>query len=132
MALQGDWKKFGIDFGLGAGVGVVDQAVQNVDDKRESDGHAKLPLLKQVGTYVNYVPAIANVAAIAFGAIPDDWATRTTLLTAQLAGRKATWQFTKRNRVVTYNVWTREDALRQAAEEAMGKQPGGAGSSLEF
>ncbi len=122
--MAGDWMKFGIDFGLGAVGGVADQIVQNVDDKREGDAHAKLPIMKQIGTYVNYGLPLLNVVGVATGFLKGDWATRSTVLTAQLAGRKATWQISKRNRVVTYNVWTRDDQLRKAAEDAMKGQPG--------
>jgi hypothetical protein len=126
--MQGDWMRFGIDFGLGAAGGVVDQIVQNVDEKREADAHAKTAVMKQIGTYVNYGLPLLNVVGVATGFLKGDWATRTTVMTAQLAGRKATWQISKRNRVVTYGVWTREDAaLQKAAQEAMKGQPGSEG-----
>jgi len=114
-----NWTQTGIDFGVGAGAGIVDQVVQNFDDKRESNAHAKLPFFKQVGTYVNFGLPLVNLGLVAAGILKGDWPARTTVASAQLAGRKATWQVTKRNRVVTYTVWTKDNALRQAAQKQL-------------
>lgn len=125
-----DWKETGIDLGVGAVAGVADQVVQNWDDKREADAHAKLPFFKQAGSYVNFLLPVVNLGLVAAGMVKDRWAVRTTVASAQLAGRKATWDITKRNRVITYTVWTKDNALKKAAEQRI--PPAAVGSILEF
>ena len=64
-----DWKETGIDLGVGAVAGVADQVVQNWDDKREANAHAKLPFFKQAGSYVNFLLPVVNLGLVAAGMV---------------------------------------------------------------
>lgn len=94
-----DWVKVGTEAGIGAGVGVVDQLLQNQDDKRtaaiEATGQ-KMPMLKQYGTYYNYGGALVATGLVGFGAVKGDLAASLVTAGFQLAGRKATHQITNK------------------------------------
>lgn len=125
------WVKAGIDGGVGAVAGVADQVIQNWDEKRESEAHAKLSIWKQAGTWLNYGVPVLSMLMLAFMGMPGDWGTRMMTVGGQLAGRKATWQYTKRSRVVTYKAWT-GDHSQEAEKRARELVGAGAGSSLDF
>lgn len=90
------WTKVAVDVGVGGGGGAVDQLVQNADQKREEDAGAKLGIMSQYGTYYNYGVPILAILGSAFGFIRGDMATRLVTMGSTLAGRKVTWQITKR------------------------------------
>jgi len=120
-----EWVNVGTNVAVGGGAGAIDQVVQNQDEKRETDKGAKLPIASQYGTYYNYGIPILSVLGVAFGFLKGDWADRLVTVGSTLAGRKATWHITKRERVVAYSRWQ--------------KKPGGgggggapAGVGLEF
>ena len=97
-----EWQKIGVDLGIGAVAGGVDQWVQNADEKRGLDARAagtlaadkKLPVSKQIGTYYNYGVPILAVLATAMGWLKGDMATRFVTAGGQLASRKMVHQFT--------------------------------------
>ncbi|GAH80300.1 unnamed protein product [marine sediment metagenome] len=70
------WVKVGTDVGVGGIAGAADQLIQNQDDKRETEKGAKLPIMSQYGTYLNYGGGIAAILATAFGLVRGDMATR--------------------------------------------------------
>lgn len=125
------WTKVGADVVVGGIAGTVDQVVQNMDEKRALDERAagtlaankKLPLMKQAGTYLNYgVPLLAIIAS-AMDWVRGDTQTRLVTIGGQLAGRKATHQFTTGAASATpaaaYTAWARQAAAaREAAERA--------------
>ena len=120
-----EWVKIGTDVGVGAAAGVIDQVLQNQDEKRESEQGEKLGVMRQYGTYYNYGVPILAVVASAMGWLRGDWGTRVITAGSVLAGRKATWHITKRERVVAYTRWSREkqlEAQRKAALEAARKK----------
>lgn len=126
-----NWTKVGTDLGVGAVAGVVDQLAQNSDEKRAMAERAagklaadkKMPLMKQYGTYINYGLPLLAVVAVATGMVREGEMT-TRLLTAggQLAGRKATHQFTTGSTSSTpsaaYTAWQRQAAMDAAARGA--------------
>lgn len=93
---MGEWTKVGIDVGIGGAFGVGDQLVQNADQKREEAAAAPLGIMSQFGTYYNYGVPILAVIGTAIGFLKGDWATRAITMGSVLAGRKVTWQVTKR------------------------------------
>jgi len=101
------WAKVGTDVGVGGAVGVVDQLVQNEDEKRETAKGAKLPIMSQYGTYYNYGVPILAILGSTFGFLRGDMATRVIAAGSTLAGRKATWHITKKDRVVAYRKYIR-------------------------
>lgn len=119
-----EWQKIGIDLGVGAIAGGVDQWIQNADEKRGLDARAagtlaadkKLPVMKQYGTYLNYGVPILAVVATAMGWLKGDMATRLVTAGGQLAGRKLTHQFTtgagSNVPSAAYTAWQRTRAQR--------------------
>ena len=113
--------------GIGAVAGAADQLIQNYDENRAMKmraagtmgATAKMPIVKQFGTYHNYGVPILAIAATAMGYLKDDLAI--SLLTAggQLAGRKVTHQFSTKSTSPTpsaaYTEWARQAAAREAA-----------------
>jgi hypothetical protein len=138
-----DWMKVGTDFGVGAIGGVVDQVVQNADNKREKDARAlpttdpgylapdkkQLPMMKQVGTYVNYGVALLSVVGAGMGLVKGDMATRLVTVGGAMAGRKLTGQVTAKKPAERYTVWERISA--GTPQPPLPPQPQ-VGSSLEF
>jgi len=119
-----EWVKIGTDVAVGGVAGVVDQVLQNQDEKRESEKGEKLGIMAQYGTYYNYGVPILAIIASAFGWLRGDWANRAVVAGSTIAGRKATWHVTKRERVVAYTRWTRESQSRAAAAAARAKATG--------
>jgi len=99
--------KTGTDVVVGGAAGAIDQVVQNADEKREADKGAKLPIMSQYGTYYNYGIPILAVFGAAFNWLRGDMATRVITAGSTIAGRKATWAITKKDRVVTYRKYNR-------------------------
>lgn len=91
-----EWTKVGIDVGVGGAGGAIDQLVQNADQKREEAVAAPLGIMSQYGTYYNYGIPILAIIGSAFGFLKGDMATRLITMGSTLAGRKVTWQVTKR------------------------------------
>jgi hypothetical protein len=97
-----DWKRVGIGGGVGAVAGVLDQVIQNADEKRGLDARAagtlpadkKLSVWKQFGTYYDYGIPVASLLAIGMGWLKGDMAMTLATVGGQLAGRKLTHQFT--------------------------------------
>lgn len=120
-----EWVKIGTDVVVGGAAGAIDQVLQNQDEKRETEKGEKLGIMAQYGTYYNYGVPIVAILATAFGFLKGDWASRAVIAGSTIAGRKATWHITKRERVVAYSRWTRErqlEAQRKAALEAARKK----------
>jgi hypothetical protein len=125
-----DWKKLGVDVVVGGAAGVADQLIQNYDEKRGIAYRAagtlgpteKVPFFKQFGTYYNYGLPLLGVIGVATGFVKGDWATRVATISGQLAGRKATHQFTTGANSPTpsaaYQGWQREAAMKAARERA--------------
>lgn len=99
-----EWTKVMMDGGTGAAVGVLDQVIQNQDDKRAAalPSGETMGLMKQFGTYYNYGVPILSLLATGMGWLRGDWATRVNTAGWQLAGRKIAWQFTKRKETPGY------------------------------
>lgn len=97
-----EWVKVGTDVAVGAAAGAGDQLFQNWDEKREAELGAKLGIMAQAGTYYNYGVPILAILGTAFGFLRGDWANRMIIAGSTLAGRKATWHVTKKDRVVAY------------------------------
>jgi len=122
---MGKWTSVGIDLGVGAAGGVVDQLIQNSDEKRgidmavtdptKLDANGKLPIMKQYGTYYNYGVPIVGVLGVAFNLVRGEWATRLLTIGGQLAGRKVTHQLTTKATSSTpsrgdYGAWRQSEA----------------------
>ena len=101
-----NWTPVALDVGVGGGSGVVDQLVQNWDEKRKRED-PELSRWKEGGTYLNYGVPILSVLALAFGFMREPWASRAVLAGAQLAGRKATYTMTKAAQSAPYRPETR-------------------------
>jgi len=128
-----DWVKIGTNVVVGGGLGAIDQAVQNQDEKREAEAGEKLPVMKQYGTYFNYGLPIAAIFATAFGALRGEWATRLLVAGSMLAGRKGTWQLTKRKAAsVSWKRVAQTEAQRIAALRGGTGTPAPAGVGLEI
>lgn len=97
-----EWVKVGTNVAVGGAAGAIDQVVQNQDEKREAAAGAKLGIMSQYGTYYNYGVPILAILGAAFGFLRGDMATRLITAGSTVAGRKATWAITKRERVVAY------------------------------
>jgi hypothetical protein len=124
-----DWKKIGVDGGIGLLAGAADQAIQVFDEKRANEARAKgtlaqgkkMPMLKEIGTYVNFGLPILDIAAVAMGWVKGDMATRLTTASFQLAGRKATHRMMYKTTTdpnnpnwpvaVAYTPWQRQMAI---------------------
>lgn len=118
-----DYMKVGTDVVVGGVAGVVDEVVQNQDDKREDDRHKlatgapgalavgkKLPIFSRIGTYYNYGVPILSILGIAAGFLKGDMATRLLTASGQLTGREVTHTMTTKARPIppaTWNVWER-------------------------
>jgi hypothetical protein len=95
-----DWMKLGVNVGFGAAVGAVDQYVQSKDTDRamarsKETGGAKLDLMSQYGTYLNYgVPLLAIVADV-MGWLPKNWEEKILVSSGQLAGRHLAFRYTE-------------------------------------
>jgi hypothetical protein len=93
-----DWMKVGGDIVVGAPVGVVDQIVQNQDEKRRRETEAAgtpFNFWKHYGTWYNYGVPVLTILGIAMNFLKGDWATRLMTAGSELAGRKVTYQMTK-------------------------------------
>ncbi len=122
-----NWTKVGLDLGVGGVAGVVDQLAQNSDEKRALAervagtlaANKKMPLMKQYGTYINYGVPLLAVVGVAMDMVKGDMATRLVTAGGQLAGRKATHQFTTGATSATpsaaYTQWARQAAAAAAA-----------------
>jgi len=107
-----EWVKAVTDVGVGGGAGVVDQLLQNQDEKREAEATTagkKFGIMSQYGTYYNYGVPILAIFATALGFLKGDWATRAVVAGSQLAGRKVTKQVTKPKATA----WTRWSPSRE-------------------
>ena len=109
-----NWTKVGTDVVVGAAAGVLDQVIQNQDDKRMvaavSNGK-KLSVMSQYGTYLNYGLPLLAVAGIGMGFVKGDWATRAGVVAGQLAGRKVTHAMTHvGSTTVAPRYWIRDGA----------------------
>jgi hypothetical protein len=97
--------KVGTNVIVGGVAGAVDQVIQNQDEKQRRAKEAagqQLPMYQEIGTYYNYVlPAIALIG-VATGIIKGEWADKSILIGAQLAGRKATFQITKASQALPW------------------------------
>jgi hypothetical protein len=95
-----DWMKLGVNVGFGAAVGAVDQYVQSKDTDRalarsKETGGAKLDLMSQYGTYLNYgVPLVAILADV-MGWLPKNWEEKILVASGQLAGRHLAFRYTE-------------------------------------
>lgn len=103
-----EWMKVGMDVVTGAGVGAIDQVVQNLDDKRADEKSKLLPtpetleLMSQYGTYLNFGVPLLTIVATAMGWVRGEWATRLATSASQLAGRKIVHKFTKEKELPGY------------------------------
>ena len=126
-----NWTKVIMDAGVGGAVGVADQFLQNQDEERglaaralpvTDPGHiaadAKLPLLRQFGTYFNYGVPLATIVAVAMGWVRGDMETRLVTAGAVIAGRKVTHTLTTQSDSPTpsaaYTTWHRQAAVAEA------------------
>ena len=93
-----EWTKMGLDVVVGAPAGVLDQVIQNQDEKRRREDEAAgvpFSIWKHFGTYYNYgIPALA-IVGVAMNFLKGDMARRAVTAGFQLAGRKVTYQMTK-------------------------------------
>lgn len=93
-----EWTKVGCDVIVGAPAGVVDQLIQNQDEKRRRDAEAAgtpFNLWKQFGTYYNYGIPILAIVGVAMNFLRGDWGSRLVTAGSQLAGRKVIHTMTK-------------------------------------
>jgi hypothetical protein len=132
-----DWKKIGMGVGIGAVAGAADQLIQNYDENRGMKARAagtlaataKLPIMKQFGTYYNYGVPLLAVVATAMGWVKDDLALSLVTAGGQLAGRKVTHQLSTRSTSQTpsaaYTEWARREAAnaRERAAAARTYEP---------
>ena len=117
-----EWKKIGMAVGIGGVAGLADQLIQNYDENRALKmraagtlaADAKMPIVKQFGTYLNYGVPVLAVLATAMGWVKDDLAISLVTAGGQLAGRKVTHQLSTRSTSPTpsaaYTEWARTAA----------------------
>ncbi len=136
-----DWMKVGTDVLVGAAAGAIDQLVQNMDEKKalemrvqgKLDADKKMPVSKQIGTYVNYGLPILAIVGVATNFLRGDWATRAVVAGSQMAGRKITHQMTTTANSSTpsaaYTEWARRAAAaaQSAAQRTYEPEFSGAG-----
>jgi hypothetical protein len=127
-----NWTKVLSDMGIGGLAGSADQLAQNSDEKRALNQRAagklaadkKLPIMQQYGTYINYGVPLLAIVGVATGMVKGDMATRVATMGGQLAGRKATHQFTTGATSATpsaaYTQWARQAAMASAARGPAG------------
>ncbi|MBU0778162.1 hypothetical protein KKF82_07880 [Patescibacteria group bacterium] len=108
-----DWTKVGVSVAVGGGGGAIDQVVQNADVKREEEKGEKLGIMSQYGTYYNYGVPILAILGATFGFLRGDMATRLITMGSTLAGRKVTWQITKRGEAASPWMRGNPDGNRQ-------------------
>lgn len=92
-----NWMKIGQDLGVGGVAGVLDQILQEEDEKRAKTFLAKpenaakktMPVLNQYGTYFNYGLPIVTVVATAMGYLNGPLQTEMLTASGALVGRKA-------------------------------------------
>lgn len=113
-----EWVKVGTNVVVGGAAGAVDQLVQNADEKREAEKGARLPTMSQYGTYYNYGVPILAVIGTAMGWLKGDWATRMLVAGSTLAGRKVTWQVTKRGSPSAWVPWSRQRQIAASKPRA--------------
>lgn len=113
------WMKVGSDVVVGGAGGAIDQVVQNADQKREEDKGEKLSIMSQYGTYYNYGVPILAILGATFGFLKGEWATRFITMGATLAGRKVTWQITKRGG--NASPWMRGRQSAQGAQRQLAR-----------
>lgn len=121
----------GINMGLGGGLGVADQLLQNQDEKRRRDAEAagqQFPWYKQFGTYLNFAAPAAAVVAAGFGVIKGTVADKAILAGAQLAGRKAAYKASKATQALP---WRPYEPPNNGAPPPP-PPPSHMGSTLEF
>ncbi len=122
------WKRIGMDLGLGAVAGVGDQIVSNFDASQDAKSATPIGFGKKIGTYYNYgLPILFTVLAGA-NVVRGDMASRLVTIGGQLAARKVTQQVTHYTMVKSPSAWSRagrsasERAAAAAAREAAGYQ----------
>lgn len=128
--------KIGVDVLLGGSAGVLDQIVQNMDEKRALDARAagklaataKLAPMQQYGTYLNYGVPLLTVIASAMGWVRGDMETRLITAGAVLAGRKTAHTMTTGSKSSTpsaaYTAWRRTElAPRSETVPQVGDSP---------
>lgn len=121
-----EWTKVGLDVIVGAPVGVVDQVLQNQDEKRRREAEAAgtpFNIWKHFGTYYNYGVPVLAIVGVAMNFLKGDWGTRAVTAGFQLAGRKVTYQMTKATQAAPWH--------RLPPNPSPAAPPGG-GSRLEF
>lgn len=108
-----EWMKIGVDVGVGAAAGVVDQLVLNRDEKEEDRRHRlvatdkaflpankKLPIISRFGTFYNFGVPILALAGVVTGYLKGDNATKALIVGGQLAGREGTQLATTKPRPI--------------------------------
>jgi hypothetical protein len=129
-----NYKKVGIDLGIGLAAGAADQMLQIQDDKRASDYAAanpgkKLSFWKQYGTWLNFAAPLLGVGLVAMGKVnSDENVARIALVGGQLAGRKLIHRFVKGTpeSPAPYAQYHRAAAAREAAaREAAAREAAG-------
>lgn len=118
-----EWTKIGMDVVVGGAGGAIDQVVQNADQKREEETGAKLGIMSQYGTYYNYGVPILAILGSTFGFLRGNMATRLITMGSTLAGRKVTWQITKRGEGASPWLRSRSGAQRQLTEQRARARP---------
>lgn len=130
------WKKAIVNTVIGGAAGAADQFVQNWDDKRATDYATANPgktmsMWSQMGTYLNFALPLVGVLAVGMDWVKgDENATRITLVSGQLAGRKVTHRFTKGPTSqfpspAPYSAWRRAQAEASARAAAAGSGAAG-------
>jgi hypothetical protein len=140
--MQANWKALGIAAAIGSGAGVADQLVQNYDEKRALKYRAlpandpayvapdkKMPLMKEIGTYVDFGLPLLDVVAVAAGWVKGPMADVLITAAFQMAARKLTHRLsTKSTSAVPAAAYTAlaaqmAAAARQAQQQLYVPQP---------